>query len=196
MLYLKKYEESGDVNNGVNDEPWGNLDPFIVFVQQSSFQLTTLSIQQLFISDADLVCILVHMPTLQDLTVDDSGISPDCSPVSSEFIESLHGSCTSSLRRQTAALVPRLRSLKLFNVAATSIRDLSVVAMVRSRWCPTELYTVGTSAFEVDRLRVFTLTFLNRSETEAGRDVYSLLDPVEREGMMIVIQMSGVTLRD
>ncbi|KAF9063254.1 hypothetical protein BDP27DRAFT_1427063 [Rhodocollybia butyracea] len=201
MLHLKKYKsrekyKSRKTDDGTDNKPWGNLDPFIVFVQQSSFQLTMLSIQQLSISDANLVYILVHMPTLQDLTVDDSGTeSPKCSPISSEFIESLHGSCTSSLRRQTALLVPRLHSLKLLNVA-TSVNDLSVVDMVWSRWCPTKLHAVGTSAFEADCLRVFTSTFLNRSETEAGRDVYSMLDPIEREGMMIVIQMSGVTLRD
>ncbi|KAF9059563.1 hypothetical protein BDP27DRAFT_1431224 [Rhodocollybia butyracea] len=56
------------------------------------FQLTTFSIQQLSVSDANLVDILVHLPTLQNLTVDDVGISPECSPISSDFIESLYRS--------------------------------------------------------------------------------------------------------
>ncbi|KAF9065201.1 hypothetical protein BDP27DRAFT_1332274 [Rhodocollybia butyracea] len=173
-------------------ETWSKLGPFLVFVQQSAFQLTTFSIQRLSISDANLVDILVLLPTLQDLTVDDSGISPKHSPISSEFIDSLHGCRTSSLRPQTAALVPRLRSLRLLNVAATSFEDLSVVEMIQSRWSPAKLYAVGTSAFEVDCLRVFTLTFLNR-QSSAGH-VYSSLWSIGNR-MMIVIQMCGTVTR-
>ncbi|KAF9019824.1 hypothetical protein BDP27DRAFT_1469497 [Rhodocollybia butyracea] len=57
-----------------------NFKPFMVFVKQSCFQLTTFSIQQLFISDANLVHILIHLPTLQNLTVDDDGIPPNAAP--------------------------------------------------------------------------------------------------------------------
>ncbi|KAF9077088.1 hypothetical protein BDP27DRAFT_1313118 [Rhodocollybia butyracea] len=162
----------------------------MVFVKQSSFQLTTLSIHQLSISDVNLVDILVHLPTLHNLTVNDNGISPECSPISSDFIESLHGYRTSSLRLQEAAIIPRLRSLRLLNVAATTFSDLLVVEMVQSRWIPTRLHDVGTSALEVDCLRVFTMTFPNRSEVEAD-GVYSSLAPIERDGMMIVVQMLG-----
>ncbi|KAF9065210.1 hypothetical protein BDP27DRAFT_1404936 [Rhodocollybia butyracea] len=189
-LYLKEEKTWGDI-----DDPWSHLEHFMVFIQTSAFQLTTLTIQHLFISDANLTYILVHIPTLQNLTVDDSGITPKCSPISSELIESLHSYRTSSLRQQTAPILPRLRSLRLLNVAASTFRDLLVVDMIQSRWNPGKLCTEGTSAFEVDCLRAFTMTFLNRLETEVG-DVYSPLGPIEKSGMMIVIQMSGVTLRD
>ncbi|KAF9070496.1 hypothetical protein BDP27DRAFT_1323766 [Rhodocollybia butyracea] len=164
---------------------WNNFKPFMMFVKQSSFQLTTFSIQQLSISDANLVYILVHLPTLQNLTVDD--ISPDRSPLSSCFIENLHGYHSSSLHPQTGSIIPRLQSLRLLNVAAKTFSDLSVVEMVQSRWIPTRRHAVGTSALEVDCLREFTLTFLNRSEAEAG--AYRSLDPIERNGMRIVVRM-------
>ncbi|KAF9070472.1 hypothetical protein BDP27DRAFT_1419938 [Rhodocollybia butyracea] len=167
---------------------WNNFKPFMMFVKQSSFQLTTFSIQQLSISDANLVHILVHLPTLQNLTVDDIGISPGCSPISSDFIESLHAYRSSPLRLQTGSIIPRVRSLRLLNLAAITFSDLSVVEMVQSRWIPTRLHAVGTSALEVDCLREFTLTFLNRSEVDAG-GVYRSLDPIEKNGMRIVVQM-------
>lgn len=107
-------------------EPWGNFEPFMVFVKQSSFQSTSFSIQQLSLSDANLVDILVLLPTLLNLTVNDSGISPRYSSISSNFVESLHGYRTSSLRPQAAAIVPRLRSLRLLNVGAKAFSDLSV----------------------------------------------------------------------
>ncbi|KAF9076970.1 hypothetical protein BDP27DRAFT_1414103 [Rhodocollybia butyracea] len=90
---------------------WRNFAPFIAFIQRSLFQLTTFSIQQLSISDAILVDILVHLPTLQNLAADNYGISPKYSSIcsiSSDFIESLHGYRTSSLRPQEAAIVPHL----------------------------------------------------------------------------------------
>jgi hypothetical protein len=98
----------------------------MVFVKQSSFQLTSFSIQQLSLSDANLVNILVLLPTLLNLTVDDSGISHRYSSISSNFVESLHGYRTSSLCPQAAAIVPRLRSLRLLNVGVKAFSDLSV----------------------------------------------------------------------
>ncbi|KAF9068061.1 hypothetical protein BDP27DRAFT_1327884 [Rhodocollybia butyracea] len=166
---------------------WRHFNPFIAFVQRSSFQLTTFSVQQLSISDVNLVDILVHLPTLQNLTVDELGILPKCSSISSGFIESLHGYRTSSLRPQEAAIVPRMRSLRLLNVAAITFDDLTVVEMVQSRWIPARPHDVE---MKVDCLRVFTMTFLSRSEAEAG-DIYSSLAPIERDGMMIVVQMLG-----
>ncbi|KAF9032083.1 hypothetical protein BDP27DRAFT_1348742 [Rhodocollybia butyracea] len=166
---------------------WCYFDSFMAFVQRSSFQLTTFSIQQLPISDANLIDILVLLPTLQNLTVDDSGISPEYSSISSGFIESLCSYRTSSLRPQEAAIIPRLRSLRLLNVGVTTFNDQSVLEMVQSRWNPTRLNDVGTSVLEVDCLRAFTMTFPNRSEAEAG--VYSSLAPIEKDGMMIVVRL-------
>ncbi|KAF9019820.1 hypothetical protein BDP27DRAFT_1411851 [Rhodocollybia butyracea] len=177
-------------NEVISGRSWDNFEPFMAFVRQSSFHLTTFSIQQLIISNANLVDVLVHLPTLQNLTVDDSGISPKYSPISSEFIESLHGYRASSLRPSNAIIIPRLRSLRLLNVTATVFSDQLVVDMVQSRWIPTRLNDVGTSTLEVDCLRAFTMTFLNRSEAEAD-GVYTSLAPIERHGMMIVVQMLG-----
>ncbi|KAF9019822.1 hypothetical protein BDP27DRAFT_134804 [Rhodocollybia butyracea] len=169
-------------------KPWSNFEPFMAFVKQSFSQLTTFSIQKLYISDANLVCILEHLPTLQDLTVDDDDISPERSPISVEFVESLHGYVSSFLRPQESPIVPRLRSLKLLNVAATTFRDLSVVNMVQSRWRPTRLHEVGTCA-RVDCLREFIMIFRKRLEDDAG-SVYSALALFEEEGMRVVVGQS------
>ncbi|KAF9065197.1 hypothetical protein BDP27DRAFT_1332263 [Rhodocollybia butyracea] len=189
----KSESTDSDIYRLWDDQSWSNLEPFVVFVQQSALQLTAFSIQGLSISDANLVKILVLLPTLQDLTVDDSGIPQKCSSISSEFIEGLHTYRTSSLRPQEACIVPRLRSLRLLNVAAPMFKDWLVVEMVKSRWIPAKVNAVGTSAFKVDCLRVFTMTFVKRWEENPGHS-YSLLAPIERNGMMIVIQISGKTL--
>jgi hypothetical protein len=109
------------------------------FVQRSSLQLTSLSVQSLALSYSNLVLLLTHVPTLKDLTIDDSLVPPEYSPISSEFIESLHGSSSSSFFPQIAPIVPRLHSLRLLNVGATDFRDASVVDMVQSRWIPEKL---------------------------------------------------------
>ncbi|KAF9045634.1 hypothetical protein BDP27DRAFT_1346595 [Rhodocollybia butyracea] len=190
-LHLETCKPEGNVKGRDERTPeWWYFKPFMAFVQRSSFQLTTFSVQQISICDANLVHILVHLPTLQYLTVDDDGISPEYSPISLDFIESLHSYRSSSLRPQAGSIIPRLRSLRLLNVAAATFNDLSVVEMVQSRWSPARLHKVGTSALEVDCLRVFTMAFRNRSEADAGA-VYSSSAPIERDGMMIVVQMLG-----
>ncbi|KAF9059701.1 hypothetical protein BDP27DRAFT_1340957 [Rhodocollybia butyracea] len=190
-LHLETCKPEGNVKGRDERTPeWWYFKPFMAFVQRSSFQLTTFSVQQISICDANLVHILVHLPTLQYLTVDNDDIPQEYSPISLDFIESLHSYRFSSLRPQAGSIIPRLRSLRLLNVAAATFNDLSVVEMVQSRWSPTGLHKVGTSALEVDCLRVFTMTFRNRSEADAGA-VYSSLAPIERDGMMIVVQMLG-----
>ncbi|KAF9069970.1 hypothetical protein BDP27DRAFT_1420409 [Rhodocollybia butyracea] len=63
-LHLENPESGEDAedDNDINGKSWNNFEPFMMFVKQSSFQLTTFSIQQLSISDANLVEILVHLP--------------------------------------------------------------------------------------------------------------------------------------
>ncbi|KAF9043690.1 hypothetical protein BDP27DRAFT_1434861 [Rhodocollybia butyracea] len=79
---------------------WDNLEPFTMFLHQTSLQLTSFSIQGFCITDTKLIQILVYLPTLRDLTVDDSHIVPtEFSPISSKFIESLHGHHHSSSLR-------------------------------------------------------------------------------------------------
>ncbi|KAF9023998.1 hypothetical protein BDP27DRAFT_1457145 [Rhodocollybia butyracea] len=186
-LHLKKrcLWKEGDDPNPV-DKVWNNLGFFMKFVRRCSFPLITLSIETLSLSDSNLIDLLIVLPTLQDFTLDDWNIPPQFSPVTSKFIESLHGHRTSSLRPQPTPIVPRLKSLRLLNISAETFNDTSVVEMVQSRWIPDRLCTTGTSAFDVDCLRVFTMAFRKRMKEEAG-DVYDYLNDIETSGMMIVV---------
>jgi hypothetical protein len=75
---------------------------------------------------------------------------------------------------------------------------MSVVDMVRSPWNPTKLHAIDivpVLKVDVECLRAFTITFQNRSEVEGGLgDVYIFLEPIERDGMRIVVQMLGMQL--
>ncbi|KAF9072497.1 hypothetical protein BDP27DRAFT_1320553 [Rhodocollybia butyracea] len=184
---LKSLRLKPDSRCATRETPWASFELFVGFVHRLALQLTTLSIQSLSLTDSNLVHLLIHLPTLQDLTLDDSHLV--VSPISSEFIESLHGHRPSSLHPQTEPIIPRLHSLRLLNVGATVFRDASVVDMVQSRWIPdrrSASNSVGTLALEVDCLREFTMTFRKRSKEQAG-DVYDSLEHVERDGMRVVV---------
>lgn len=156
---------------------WDNFNLFITFVQRSSFPLTVLSIGSLSLSDSSVVYLLSHIPTLQDLTLNDANIPRKYSPITSQLLESLHSYRTSSLRRQMAPLVPRLRSLTLY-FGGPSFKDEIVVDTVKSRWMPTQ------TGCEVDCLRAFTINFQMRIEIP---NVYDTLEHLEKDGMRVAI---------
>lgn len=171
--------------------PWINFKPFMAFVQRSSFPLTTLHVQSLPIFDSNLVYLLIHVPTLQNLTIDDADSTKVKSPITCSFVESLHAFRTSSLHQQHAPIVPRLRSLKLV-IGADTFADTSVVDMVRSRWVPGNVSTsnagAGTSttrsALQIDCLRECTIKFPSRVELKG---VYEPLEHIEKNGMRLVV---------
>ncbi|KIK59143.1 hypothetical protein GYMLUDRAFT_44899 [Collybiopsis luxurians FD-317 M1] len=174
---------------------WTNFNPFIAFVQRSSFPLTTLSLNNLALPDSNLVRVLYLVPTLQNLTVVDIDLEYDFSPITEQFIESLHASRNSLLHPQADPIVPRLRSLKLDTNAGEKFRDDLVVDMVCSRWIPSRISSVGSappaanpSAPYVDCLREFTMKFRNRQDPGA---VYEPLEIVEQSGMMAVVLWMG-----
>ncbi|KAE9403309.1 hypothetical protein BT96DRAFT_936488 [Gymnopus androsaceus JB14] len=111
---------------------WVNFDPFMAFLQRSSFSLTTLYIQSLALSDSNLVHLLIHVPTLLQLTLIDANVPTEYSPITWQLIESLHAYRASPLRQQALPIVPRLHSLTL-NIGARTFEDGVVVDMVRSR---------------------------------------------------------------
>ncbi|KAF9067552.1 hypothetical protein BDP27DRAFT_1328564 [Rhodocollybia butyracea] len=164
------------------DHWWRNFDPFMAFVKRSSFPLTTLYIECLALSDSNLVYLLHHIPTLMDLTFNDTKGVRHLSPITKQFIESLHAHRTSSLRQQTAPLIPRLRYLTLAT-GATSFDDEAVVDMVTSRWAP------DGSDVNVDCLRSFTITFHARTKVPCA---YETLNNIEKAGMRIAVLVGQV----
>ncbi|KAE9407387.1 hypothetical protein BT96DRAFT_1014220 [Gymnopus androsaceus JB14] len=118
-------------NQVMRQADWTNFDCFMAFLSRSSCSLTTLSIQSLALADLKLIVLLTHLPTLLDLCVDDSYVLPEASPITDQFIDSLHVHRTNSHR----PIIPRLQFLKL-DVGASTFGDASVTDMVRSRWLP------------------------------------------------------------
>ncbi|KIK70201.1 hypothetical protein GYMLUDRAFT_34693 [Collybiopsis luxurians FD-317 M1] len=170
------------------EEPWANFNSLMAFVQRSSFPLTTLLIQGLALSDANLVYLLNHIPTLMNLTVDDSCNIwyQNLSPITKQFIDSLHAYRTCPLRSNAKPIVPKLRSLTLVT-AAFEFEDVSVVDMVRSRWIPSAAIAgaARTSSLQTDCLREFTLRFPKRRKVKSA--VYAPLEYFEKSGMRVVV---------
>ncbi|KAF5375776.1 hypothetical protein D9757_008972 [Collybiopsis confluens] len=164
-------------------QTWYGLDSLMSFVQRSSFPLTTLTMKNLPLLDHELVYLLQHLPTLVNLTIDDS--KPDDSPITEDFINSLHAFRRSPLRSSISPIIPRLRSLTL-DCRATWFNDTSVVDMVKSRWIPSaRSVKPDVHMFQVDCLREFTLKFSHREKVNSA--VYVPLERLERSGMRAVV---------
>ncbi|KIK63432.1 hypothetical protein GYMLUDRAFT_241911 [Collybiopsis luxurians FD-317 M1] len=169
---------------------WVNIDLFMAFLERSSCPLTTLFIDSISLSDLILVRLLRHVPTLRDLTIIGTNIADTLSPITEQFIESLHASRTSSLRLEVEPLVPRLHSLTL-DTGAITFCDNVVIDMVHSRWIPSVIFSASNVSSStdtglplVDCLREFTMKFRNRRNPG---DVYEPLDLIEKNGMRLVI---------
>ncbi|KAE9407388.1 hypothetical protein BT96DRAFT_131664 [Gymnopus androsaceus JB14] len=168
-----------------NTSSWVHFDPFMAFVQRSSFPLTTLSIQSLALSDSNLVQLLIQVPTLSNLTLNDTNVPTENSPITVQLVESLHPYRYSPLHRQTLPISPRLCSLTL-NVGANTFEDKLVIEMVQSRWIPklSESPTPAKGTLPVDCLREFTMWFRNREEVKG---VYQPLVDIRKEGIKFVV---------
>ncbi|KAE9404536.1 hypothetical protein BT96DRAFT_420421 [Gymnopus androsaceus JB14] len=69
--------------------PWPE-DELNKFVTRSSFRLTTLSIKYTSFSDSDLIDLLHPLPALLHLTIDDSRVPLNESPITTHLLQSLH----------------------------------------------------------------------------------------------------------
>ncbi|KAF5368675.1 hypothetical protein D9757_010205 [Collybiopsis confluens] len=169
-------------------QSWGGYSSFMAFVQRSSFPLTTLSIKSLPLSDYNLVYLLHHLPTLVNLSIDDSMLPPG-GRITEEFINSLHAYRMSSLRSNASPIIPRLWSL-ILSCGASKFNDALVVDMVKSRWFSgaqsgSSGGTKASSAFQVDCLREFTLKFRKREQVH--HSVYATLERLEKNGMRAMV---------
>ncbi|KAE9394950.1 hypothetical protein BT96DRAFT_923194 [Gymnopus androsaceus JB14] len=176
-VYLIQMMHTESVRQG----DWASFEPFMAFLSRSACPLTTLSIQSLALADLKLVDLLTHLPTLLNLSIDDSYVAPGFSPVTGRFIENLQVHRTSC----NDHIVPRMHSLKL-DIA-------SVVDMIRSRWIPSKMHTAEESG--VDCLREFTIRFRNREEIPR---VYQPWEDMERNGLRAVVlwQTKGSESKD
>ncbi|KAF5392990.1 hypothetical protein D9757_001160 [Collybiopsis confluens] len=172
-----------------DERSWSNFGLFMTFVQRSSFPLTTLSMTGVPLLDSELVYLLNYLPTLVNLSIDDSRLGFS-SPITTEFINSLHAYQRSFLRTNVSPLVPRLQSLALNYGGEHSLND-AVVGMVTSRWIPGALLesdsNLNMSTFQVDCLREFTLKMRSQKEEDRDSAVYAPLERLEKSGLRAVV---------
>ncbi|KAF9072049.1 hypothetical protein BDP27DRAFT_1320996 [Rhodocollybia butyracea] len=129
------------------------------FIRRSSCNLTKLEVENVSVSDIDLIAALKLMPSLANLHVDDS---------------------PTELNPSGSALVPKLRELQLkFN--GLEFDDSAFINMISSRWLPDAQYASGIG---LSCLRVVTLRFNSRAVNQA---VYRPLDYLDKAGMMVVV---------
>ncbi|KIK64835.1 hypothetical protein GYMLUDRAFT_94700 [Collybiopsis luxurians FD-317 M1] len=112
---------------------------FETFLSRSSCNLITFSLQGVIISDLELITALQKLPSLLNLNLDDSHMTP--SPITPHLISSLDttqavldgSQKASSPIPESPRLLPKLRHLA-FNVQGSSFNDTLFVNMVLSRW--------------------------------------------------------------
>ncbi|KAE9391548.1 hypothetical protein BT96DRAFT_864866 [Gymnopus androsaceus JB14] len=143
------------------------LNAFIAFISRSSCALTMLSLNNVAISDLDLIATLHLLPSLTLLSIDDLIDGEYENPITSHFISSMHAS-------SAAPLLPKLHSLsiKLLENRSSdpddddSLDDATFIDMVLSRWIPDRTHA---AAIGIDCLRSLVLHFWHR---EIDEDIY------------------------
>ncbi|KAF9066742.1 hypothetical protein BDP27DRAFT_1329972 [Rhodocollybia butyracea] len=151
------------------------------FLRRSSCSLTEFKVKSVSVSDFDLITTLKLMPSLVNLDVDDTPADDDLtSPITSQFIRSLHGFLQTELNPSGSALVPKLRSLQL-RFDGLEFDDSAFIDTVSSRWLPDKQYAAGIG---LSCLRVVTLRFNARAVDPV---VYKPVEYLDKAGMMVVV---------
>ncbi|KAF9065463.1 hypothetical protein BDP27DRAFT_54421 [Rhodocollybia butyracea] len=159
------------------------------FLCRSSCQLTTLSIKSIPMSDSDLIDLLLRLPSLLHLTIDDSKVTTR-SPITTRLVQNLHAFRYRGKSFISPVMVHKLQSLSLTFSGFGSFDDRTFVDVVSSRW-----YSRGyphTSEIGVNSLRSVVMRFLNR-DVDPG--IYSPLKHLEKDGMRVVIIAKGKVLQ-
>ncbi|KAJ3998364.1 hypothetical protein F5050DRAFT_1232530 [Lentinula boryana] len=110
------------------------------FFARSKCCLTALTIQGSFLSDKDLVSLLLRLPNLQNLHIEEECLTnptknPRLQPISTSFVKSLHTWERSHLRRSPGLFVPQLRCLAM-KVKTKRFDASSFVETITSCWLP------------------------------------------------------------
>ncbi|KAF9072059.1 hypothetical protein BDP27DRAFT_1495643 [Rhodocollybia butyracea] len=151
------------------------------FLHRSSCVLTKFEVKRISVTDIDLIAALSLVPSLVNLFVDDTPCGDDpISPITPQFVRSLHGLLRTELNPSSSALVPKLSELQLrFN--GLEFDDSGFINMVSSRWLPDTQYAAGAG---LSCLSIVTLRFNART---ANQVVYRPLDCLDKAGMMVVV---------
>ncbi|KAE9386333.1 hypothetical protein BT96DRAFT_928261 [Gymnopus androsaceus JB14] len=161
--------------------PWPKK-ALCAFISRSSFNLTTLSIKFIPLSDADLIDLLHSLPSLLDLTIDDSRLfattATKPSPITPRLIQSLHA-CPFDA---SSVLVQKLQHLHM-TFSGSSFNDGDFIDMVSSRWLSDNLDNFLDSGVGTVCLRSAVMCFKNR---EVDENIYRRLRHVEKAGMRVV----------
>ncbi|KAE9405372.1 hypothetical protein BT96DRAFT_336843 [Gymnopus androsaceus JB14] len=154
-------------------------------LSRSQCTLSLLSLCGLSLSDRDAVTLLQQLPSLQELSIHDIVQTDETSlaafPVTTPFIQSLHGVRPSDLHSSLQPLVPHLKNLSLAVKNGDELDAAAFVETISSRWLPNpeNAASVGISC-----LRSVELVIHNRTENLDG---FSPLNHLERAGMRVFV---------
>ncbi|KAF9059320.1 hypothetical protein BDP27DRAFT_1341711 [Rhodocollybia butyracea] len=175
-------------NEGAVEYPRQSFHHINGFFERSQLcSLTSLVIQGLYISDRDMVALLLQVSSLETLSIHDPAF-PDLlrssNPISKSFIESLHAGRQSAFRPSVEPLLPKLRELTL-KVTAQGFDPSSFVDTIASRWLPDQ-----SSARELGLvcLRSVELHLPGTVDTKP----YELLRQFDEAGLRVVVKYRGV----
>ncbi|KAE9404407.1 hypothetical protein BT96DRAFT_989457 [Gymnopus androsaceus JB14] len=157
-----------------------SVDAFDAFISRSSCILTTLSIRGVIISDLELIAALHLLPSLVNLSFDDSQQAWE-SPITSLFLSrlTLPESPYDPSAQSQSILIPKLCSL-VIKFKGTSFDDAAFVKMISSR-CREVDEDVYGPLYELDKVRMRWGREVNE-ETELRP-----LSNLHRLGMRVVI---------
>lgn len=146
---------------------------------RSRCSLTLLSLCGLRLSDIDLVALLKHLPSLQELFIHD--VLATKFLITTSLIKSLHGIRPSNLHTSFQPLVPHLRTLSLVVKNGDDFDATAFVETISSRWLPEPEYTtsVGRSC-----LQSVELVIHNRKE---DLNLFAPLTHLEKAGMRVFV---------
>ncbi|KAF9072054.1 hypothetical protein BDP27DRAFT_1401039 [Rhodocollybia butyracea] len=166
--------------------PWPTVT-LGAFLHRSSCSLTKFDVMRISVTDIDLIDALKLMPSLVNLHIDDTpaGNNPT-SPITPQFLRSLHRFFWIELNLSSSALVPKLRELRL-TFDGVEFDDSEFIDMVTSRWIPDTEYA---SSIGFTCLRVATLRF-NTRVVDQAQSVYRPLHRLDEAGMMVVVLGKG-----
>ncbi|KAJ3775559.1 hypothetical protein FB446DRAFT_386982 [Lentinula raphanica] len=156
------------------------------FLARSACIITKLLIEDMNLTDDDLISLCKSTPALTSLSVRDSLRTHSSIAITSTFIKSLHSFASSALRPSFQPLLPKLQQLSL-TYAGNSFDDAAFVDMVESRCLP----KADALRMGITPLRSVVLKYWHRtlSSLDEVKDIYEPLALLDEAGFRIVVNL-------
>ncbi|KAJ3816217.1 hypothetical protein F5880DRAFT_360592, partial [Lentinula raphanica] len=156
------------------------------FIARSACIITKLLIEDMVLTDDDLISLCKSTPALTSLSVRDSLRTHSSIAITSTFIKSLHSFASSALRPSFQPLLPKLQQLSLTYIG-NSFDDAAFVDMVESRCLP----KADALRMGITPLRSVVLKYWHHSlsSLDEVKDIYEPLALLDEAGFRIVVNL-------